>query len=104
VLCGRSAYGCAFSSRCPSQGVDLLVLQLRAVWYVIEVLAQENSDVGSGVVMIIWDKNFTIWDYDDRLYERMTHFDMNGWPVKVTACHCSVAPWFVFKIVKPLLG
>lgn len=79
-------------------------MKLRAVWYVIEVLAQENTHVRSGVVMIVWDKHFTIWDYDDRLYERMTRFDMNSWPVKVTACHCCIAPWFMVRIVKPLLN
>jgi hypothetical protein len=72
------------------------------MWYAIEVLAQANTDIGSGVVMIVKDKDFTIWHYDGRLYERMTYFDMKCWPVKIIARHVCVAPWFVVNIIKPI--
>jgi hypothetical protein len=78
-------------------------MQLRAIWYVIEVLAQTNTDIRSGVVAIVWDKDFTIWDYDDRLNERMAYFDMKCWPVKLIATHICCPPWFMVKIVKPIL-
>jgi hypothetical protein len=97
-------YAFVFLCRDVFDTVAFLVFQLRAIWYVIELLAQANTDVRSGAVMVVWDKDFTIWDYDQRLYERMTYFDMNCWPVKVIACHVFIAPWFMIKVVKPFLN
>jgi hypothetical protein len=70
---------------------------------VIEVLAQANTDVRSGVVATVWDKDFTMWDYDDKLNERTTYFDMNCWPVRIIATHICCPPWFMVKVVKPIL-
>jgi hypothetical protein len=70
---------------------------------VIEVLAQANTDVRSGIVVIVWDKDFTMWDYDDKLNERMAYFDMKCWPVKIIATHICCPPWFMVKVVKPIL-
>jgi hypothetical protein len=52
--------------------------------------------------MIVCDKDFTVWHYDGKLYERMTFFDMNCWPVKIVARHVFVAPWFVVNVIKPI--
>ena len=34
------------------------------VWYVKEIMAQENTDKDSGFVFLAYMKDFTIWDYD----------------------------------------
>jgi hypothetical protein len=70
---------------------------------VLEVISQENTDIQSGYAMIVWDKEFTIWDFDRRLYERMTYFDMNCWPVKKYATHVCLPSWITVNIIKPIL-
>jgi hypothetical protein len=66
-------------------------------------MALANTDEQSGYIMVTWGKEFTIWNYDGRLYERMTQFDTKCWPVKITARHLCRIPWIVTKIAKPYL-
>jgi CRAL/TRIO domain len=77
-----------------------LVSQIRAVWYVMEVMAQENTDMGSGVVLLISFQNFTMWDYDHELYSRILS---SCWPVNIIARHGCFPP-SILKIIKPILN
>jgi hypothetical protein len=40
-----------------SHTAEFIVMKLRAVWYVIEVLAQENTDMDSGIVLVNFMKD-----------------------------------------------
>jgi hypothetical protein len=81
----------------------ILVLQLRAIWYAIEVTAQENTDVRSGVVMICWDKNKVFASYDCVVNYRVPIFERNCWPIRTIATHACSPPWFVARVLKPIL-
>jgi hypothetical protein len=72
---------------------------------VIEVTAQENNDVRSGIVMIVWAKESSIFDFDHRLNERMMYFEKACWPVKRIAVHSPICfcPWVMTKIIKPII-
>ena len=64
-------------------------------------MAQENTDMNSGLVLLTNLKDVTIWDYDHRLYDRILYFSMNCWPVKMIACHVCCAPASIFdKMIK----
>jgi hypothetical protein len=69
----------------------------------MEVAARENTDIRSGVVVIVWQKDMTIGDYDHALYARVANFDTKCWPVKRIACHTCCSPSIVVKVVKPIL-
>jgi hypothetical protein len=86
-----------------SHTVEFLVFQLRAVWYVTEVISQENTDMDSGFVFIAWVKDMTIWDFDFRLYDRIAYFDKSCWPVKIIASHVCCRPWIVVKYLEPII-
>jgi hypothetical protein len=73
------------------------------MWYVIEVMAETNTDIQSGIVFIIWCKDLTLWDVNERYYERMICFFTHCWPVQRIAKHVCCAPWVVAKIMKPVV-
>ena len=83
--------------------LSLSTEKLRAMWYVIEVTSQENTDMRSSVAQIIWLKNMTIWDYDRKVYDRMEYFETNAFPIRNCAFHICCAPSFVYRILKPIL-
>lgn len=57
----------------------------------------------SGIVLVNFMKDFTIWDYDHRLYERIIYFDKNCWPVKIVASHVCCSPWIAVKLIKAIM-
>ena len=65
-------------------------------------MAQENRDSGCGLVLVDYLKDFTIWDFDRGLYDKLVYFMLNCWPVKIIACHVCYAPWIFRKFVKPV--
>ena len=69
----------------------------------MEVLAQENNDMNSGAVMVVWDKRWSIWDYDREVYDRMVYFEANCWPVKLLAHHICGSSVFSFRFLKPIV-
>jgi hypothetical protein len=69
----------------------------------MEVASQENTDVRSGVVYIIWDRDSTIWDFDYKLQSRLTYLDRSCWPVKLVAAHPCCSPGFVIRMTKPII-
>jgi hypothetical protein len=70
----------------------------------MEVMAQENTDIDSGFVEINYLKDFTMWDYDHWLCNRMIYFDQSCWPVKRIASHVCCAPRIFVKIINPILN
>ena len=57
----------------------------------------------SRILMIIWNKDSTVWDFHYKFYEGMAYFERTCWPVKRLACHVCFASWIMVKIGKPLL-
>ena len=84
--------------------VPFLVFQLRAVWYVTEVMAQENTDMDNGIVFVAWVKDMTMWDFDLSLYDSINYFDKSCWPVKIIASHICCRLQIVVKYIKPILN
>jgi hypothetical protein len=66
-------------------------------------MAQGNTDVQRGYVAIVRAKDMTLWDYDQKVYDRSIDFDKNCWPVKRIAVHICCSPWIGVKIVWPIL-
>jgi hypothetical protein len=60
---------------------------LRAIWYVVEVAAQESTRIEKGCAGIGWDKESTIMDFDATLFSRLAHFEKCCWPIKIAARH-----------------
>ena len=84
--------------------VEFLVLQLRACWYVIEAVARANIHIHSGLVLINYFKDFTMWDFDNKLYERLNYLNQNCWPVRRIATHVCCAPPIFVKTFNSILN
>ena len=80
-----------------------MLLQLRVFWYAVEVLSHDNTDVRSGYVQVVWNKDSTIWDFDLRGYKRLTYFERSCWPVKCMAAHVCCSPRSSLQIIKPIV-
>jgi hypothetical protein len=74
--------------------------QLRSVWYVIEIAAQENTDLCSHAVQVVWFKNASIFDYD-KLYDKMHDFEANCWPIRKCSFHICCPQSYIIRILKP---
>lgn len=73
---------------------------LRAVWYVAEKAAEQNTDISGGVVQCCWFQNASLFDYDLLVFDRWAYFLSNCWPIKLLSNHlCCPTP--SVKIVKP---
>jgi CRAL/TRIO domain len=70
---------------------------------VIEVMAQENTDMDSCVVVVCYLKGFTMWDYDHGLYSRILYFERNCWPFKRMAAHLCSAPRIFVTVYNSIL-
>lgn len=76
---------------------------MRAIWYNIEVASKENTDISSGYVCVVWDKGSSVMDFDHQLYQKLMHYEMTAWPVKLIATHICSSPSLIFRMVKPIL-
>lgn len=76
-------------------------LQARALWYMIETVAQVNNSVDGRIVQILWGKETTMFDYDSKVNDRINFFRDCAWPVRVAAIHTCCSPKFVVRILKP---
>jgi len=76
--------------------------QLRAIWYVVEVASQENTDVSSNIVQVVWMKHMTILDYD-KIYDRITYFETSAWPLRRCSNHVCCPESYTIRILKPIL-
>lgn len=74
------------------------------MWYIIEVTARQNNDLESGgVVELVWDKDSSVWDYDNQVYSRWTYFETYAWPLQITCFHVLCPPPFIKRIIFPIM-
>jgi hypothetical protein len=66
-------------------------------------MAQEKMGMESGLVILAYLQDFTIWDFDHGLYDQIISIERNCWPVKIAARHCYLPSVFV-KIMKYVLN
>jgi len=78
--------------------LHIAMKQLQAIWYVIEVTSQENSDVSSNVVQLVWMKHMTILDYD-KVYDWI----MSVWPIQRCSFHVCCPESYTLGILKPVV-
>lgn len=62
-------------------------IKLGAIWYVVEVAAQESTIIEKSCPSIGWDKESTIMDFDATLFSRLAHFEKCCWLIKIAARH-----------------
>jgi hypothetical protein len=68
-------------------------------------MAQQETDIcsiGSGIVVVLFLKDATIWDYDHRLYSQTYYHVNHCWPVRIIARHICYPPSIFVKIIKPI--
>jgi hypothetical protein len=85
-----------------SHSIYLTTKQLRSIWYVIEVAAQENTDLRSHAVTVVWSKNASIFDYD-KVYDRVYAFYANCWPICKCSSHVCCPQSYTMRIAKPIV-
>ena len=81
----------------------LLILQVRAVWYLVEICLRENDLHDIGLIAIVWEKNSTIWDYDNNFHNRFLYCIRHCWPLKNVPRHICCPPKMLIRILKPIL-
>ena len=88
-----------------TNNVDLanLALQLRACWYIIEVAAEACTDFRSGIIYLGWNKDSTVWDFDAKVYGRLSYFLKTCWPMNFLANHQCGASSIISRIVRPVM-
>ena len=87
----------------PSCSRFSLLLKLRAMWYVVEVAAQESASVEKGCVCVGWDKESTMTDFDPRLFNRLSYFEKHCWPIKIVARHVCCTSSLLLRLMHPVL-
>lgn len=76
---------------------------LRAIWYVFEVAAQQNTDIACGSVQVSWVRGASIFDYDLKVYDKWAYFQSQAWPTRVIASHVCCTPRIIARVVKPII-
>jgi len=80
----------------------ITVIQMRAIWYLMEIAVQESGCLASGFICLVWDKDSTIFDYDPKVFFRMTYFYCNCWPTKHLSMHGCCPPRVLLRMFKPI--
>jgi len=70
---------------------------------VIEVAAQSNTDIDSGIVEVMCNWTSSLFDYDPQVHDRINYFRDYAWPIRVAALHVCCTPGFVIRFVKPVI-
>jgi hypothetical protein len=81
----------------------LAMEQLRAIWYVIEAAAQENTDLKRHAVQVVRYKDMSIFDYDTDIFNRMNYFETSCWPIRNCSFHLCCPPSDTLRALKPVL-
>ena len=72
--------------------------QLRAYWYLLEVIAQEDSEF----VLVVWAENLTIWDFDRKTDSQLIELEMRYLPVRISASHVCCPPFLAAWVIRPI--
>ena len=84
-----------------------MYVQLRAMWYVMEVAATRNKGqrgFGNGVVFVMfWKSDSSLFDYDRKVFDGMKKFEENCWPIRTVSWHICCPPAFCNHIIKPVM-
>lgn len=76
---------------------------LRVIWYCVEVISQQNTDVHRGFVQVVWNKGATLFDYDIQYYKRMWYFEQCCWPARAVATHVCCSNSKSLSVIKPIV-
>lgn len=68
----------------------------------MEVASQGNKHIRCGIILIVFDKGSTLFDFDHRLHERLFRYD-KSYPVDLIGIHgcCPIKP--IAKVLKPII-
>lgn len=84
-----------------------MCVQLRAMWYVMEVAATRNKGqrgFGNGVVFVMfWKSDSSLFDYDRKVFDGMKKFEEHCWPIRTVSWHICCPPAFCNHIIKPVM-
>ena len=65
------------------------------------MIVQESEH--SLFVILVCDKDTTIWDFDPYLHKRMMYLFRSCWPVKDHPTHICETPPIIIRLVKPVV-
>lgn len=74
------------------------------MWYMLELISEKTTDSSSGYVLLIWDGDTSIADFDLKVFEQGTRLEHSQcYPVKILTTHLCSLTYFVRKIMKPIV-
>lgn len=67
------------------------------------MVAQEGKNGAmSEIIMLIWAKDTTIWDYDHKFDSGMYALERDCLPVSLSACHVCCPPFLTAFVIRPI--
>jgi hypothetical protein len=77
---------------------------LRVLWYMLELISEKTTDSSSGFILLMWDGDTSIADFDLKLFEHASRLECSRcYPVKALTNHLCSLTYFVRKIMKPIV-
>ena len=69
----------------------------------MEVASRSNNDADGGVVELVNDKGWTVWEYDHWVYTRFTDLLLTCWPCRFDCFHVFNFPEFIARVLIPII-
>ena len=76
--------------------------QVRAVWYIIEILVRESNDPDCSFVRIFMEKYNSLWHYDSFFVRHVPYYFRFCWPAPNIPTHKCCSNLFMRKVGLPL--
>lgn len=74
------------------------------MWYMFELISEKTTDSSSGYILLLWDGDTSIADFDLEVFERGTRLEHSQcYPVKILTSHLCSLTYFVRNIMKPIV-
>jgi hypothetical protein len=70
----------------------------------LELISEKTTDSSSGFILLMWDGDTSIADFDLKLFEHASRLECSRcYPVKALTNHLCSLTYFVRKIMKPIV-
>lgn len=100
-LVRRGPFICSFSFiRRLRFSHSFFMRQVRAVWYLMEIMAREHGDF----VWVLWEKDSSIWNYDRYLLSHIPYYYRSCWPIKMLPTHVCGGNRLTRRVIGPVLN
>lgn len=69
----------------------------------MEVAAADTTDMHCGIVEVVWNRDVTFCDYDQKVSDRLLMLFQHSWPIRSIGLHACCPPKLCVRFVLPFL-